>query len=547
MVVFASRLPRLSIPDINVVEFVFSECEKARGLAHQVFVDSATGCSLTAGELKSYAFRLAAGLRRNIGLAAGDFVGVFASNSINFPIVAHGIVASGAVCAPANPTYTPRELSHYLSNAKCKAIVVGDGLMQTVKEALALTGHTVEHIFLMDESNSHCEGSIFNIMSEDDENPFGDGQPSDFATAPAYICSSSGTTGKPKSVILTHRNIIASMMQINCLKEFDLPKDPSEDQFVTSLGFLPFCHVADLSYMVHYSVLRGGNVVVMKSYTFDGFLKAVQDYRISFALVVPSVVCELSKDPRVDQYDLSALKTILSGGAVLNPALIEKTESRLRGTRVIQCYGITEMTSTVALLATSHNNPGSVGVLLSNCIAKVVDDDGNELDAGMEGELCFKGPNRIPGYLNNPAETQSTFGSDGYLHTGDIGYIDKDGFIYITDRKKNIIKYKGFPVAPSELESILAEHPDIEDAAVASVYDDSQATELPKAYLVLKSMGRDDDNARAQAVVDWLHARVANYKKLRGGFSVVDHIPRGSMGKVIRNRLRNIEHVSLSH
>ncbi|KAI8318919.1 acetyl-CoA synthetase-like protein [Martensiomyces pterosporus] len=547
MVVFASKLPHLSIPDINVVEFVFSECENARGLAHQVFVDPSTGCSLTASELKSYAFRFAAGLRRNIRLVAGDVVAVVAPNSINFPIVAHGIVASGAVCAMANPSHTPRELAHQLSDFKCKAIVVGDGLMRTVEDALALIQHTAENVLHMDESNSRCEGSIFNIMSEDDASPFGDGQPSDFGTAPAYICSSSGTTGKPKSVILTHRNIIANIMQINCLKELDLPKDPSEDQFDISLGFLPFCQAAGLCYMVYSSVLRGGKVVIMRSYSFDGFLKAVQDCRISFVVVSPPIVCSLSRDPRVDQYDLSALKTILCGAAVLNPALIEQTESRLHGTRVVQCYGITEMTSTVAMLATSHNNPKSVGILLSNCEAKVVDDDGNELDEGMEGELCIKGPNRTLGYLNNPTETQDTFRSDGYLHTGDIGYVDKDGFFYITDRKKDLIKYKGCPVSPSELEAILAEHPDVEDAAVVSVYDDSQVTELPKAYLVLKNRGRDDDNARAQAVVDWLDARVASYKRLGGGFAIVDRIPRNHIGKIVRRTLRNIDHVSPSH
>ncbi|KAI8318490.1 acetyl-CoA synthetase-like protein, partial [Martensiomyces pterosporus] len=194
MVVFASKLPHLPIPDMNVVEFVLSECEKTRSPTHQVFVDSSTGRSLTASELKAYTFRFAAGLRRNIGLVAGDFVAVFAPNSINFPIAAYGIVASGAVCASASPTYGPDELAHYIFNTKCKVIVVGDGLMQTVKEALTLTEHAVEHVLLMDEGNSHCEGSIFNVMSDDDANPFVDGQPSDFGTAPAYICSSSGTT-----------------------------------------------------------------------------------------------------------------------------------------------------------------------------------------------------------------------------------------------------------------------------------------------------------------------------------------------------------------
>ncbi|KAI8318492.1 acetyl-CoA synthetase-like protein, partial [Martensiomyces pterosporus] len=531
MIVFASKLPHLSIPDMNVVEFVLSECEKTRGLTHQVFVDSITGRSLTVSELKSYAFRFAAGLRRNIGLVAGETVVMFAPNSINFPIAAYGIVASGAVCASVNPTYGPGELSQYISNTKCKVIVVGDGLMPTVKEALALIEHTVEHVLLMDESNSRCEGSIFNAMSEDDENPFVHGQPSDFATAPAYICSSSGTTGKPKGVILTHRNLIANAMQINCLKELDLPKDPSQDQFDTFLGVSPFYHGSGLSYLLHSSVSLGGKVVVVGSHTLESLLKTIQDYRTSYAIATPFAVCFLARDPHVDQYNLSSLKTIVCGAAVLNPALIEATETRLPGTKVIQCYGMTEMSPVIAMLATSHNSPGSVGVLLSNCEAKVVDDDGNELDVEMQGELCFRGPNVMLGYLNNPGATRDTFDSDGYLHTGDIGYVDKDGFIYITDRKKELIKYMGFPVSPAELEDILVEHPDIEDAAVASIYDDSQATELPKGYFVLKNRGSGDDSARAQAVVDWLHARVADYKKLRGGFSIADHIPRSPMGK----------------
>ncbi|KAI8318143.1 acetyl-CoA synthetase-like protein [Martensiomyces pterosporus] len=547
MVVFTSKLPRLSIPDINIVNFVLSECEKTRGLAHQVFVDSSTGRSLTAGEIKSYAFRLATGLRRNIGLAVGDVVGVFAPNSINFPIAAYGIVASGAVCAPANPTYSPHELAHHLSDTKCKAIVVGDGLMPTVKEALALTEHTVEHVLLMDESNSHCEGSIFSVMSEDDKNPFGDGQPSSFATAPAYICYSSGTTGKPKGIVLTHRNMVANAMQINCVNELDVPNDPSREQFDTFLGVAPFCHTSGLSCILHSSVALGGKVVVMNLYKLGSFLKAVQDYRISFVYAVPSIVCDLSKDPRVDQYDLSSMRAILSGGATLSPALVEATESRLPGTRVIQGYGMTEVSCSITMPATLHNNPESVGILLPNCESKVIGEEGNELDAGAPGELCFRGPNIMPGYLNNPTATQDAFDSDGYLHTGDIGYVDKDGFFYITDRKKEVISYRGYSVSPSELEGILVEHPDIEDAAVASIYDDSQATELPKGYFVLKNKGNGDDNARAQAVVDWLHARVANYKRLRGGFAIVDHIPRNQVGKITRNTLHNIGHVAVSH
>ncbi|KAJ1958978.1 hypothetical protein GGI12_004582 [Dipsacomyces acuminosporus] len=358
---------------------------------------------------------------------------------------------------------------------------------------------------------------------------------------PAYICYSSGTTGKPKGVLLTHRNMIANAMQINCLKELDTPRHPSAGNFDTFLGLAPFCHTYGLSYVLHSSVALGGKIIIMSTYTFESFLHAVQEYRISFGYLVPPIVCMLSKDPRVDKYDLSSLRTILSGGAALSPRLIKNTEARLPGTKVVEGYGMTEMSPAITMLATSHSMPGSVGLLLPNCTAKVIDSSGNKLEAGVPGELCFRGPNIMPGYLNNQAATREIFDDEGFLLTGDIGYIDENGFFFITDRKKEIIKFKGFQVSPSELEGILAEHPDIEDAAVVPVYDYNQATELPKAFFVMKNRGRGDDHARARAVIEWLHARIANHKRLRGGYCLVDHISRSPAGKIIRTSLRSAD------
>ncbi|KAJ1667421.1 hypothetical protein IW140_000866 [Coemansia sp. RSA 1813] len=568
--VVTSTLPPIDIPNTNIVDYVFGECKRLRGDDHPLFVDSSTGDSLTIGQVQSMTRRFATGLRNKCNIRAGDTVAIVARNSMNFPIAAYGVVTTGAICTPANPSYTPSELAHQLTDSQCKIVIVGDGAKDTVTAALKLVPQKVEHVLMMDETKSLCSQSIFEIMgSEDDEEDTvtaalfsASGRPSDIANAPAYLCYSSGTTGKPKGVLLTHRNMVANAMQINGLKQLDEPlaadSVASKQGYETFLGLAPFCHAYGLSYVLHSSVSLGGKIVIMPSYSFDKFLAAVTDYRITFGYLVPPIVCALSKDPRVDEYNLSSMHTILSGGAALSPSLIETTEERLRGVRVIQGYGMTEMCPAITMLATCHRNPFSIGILMPNCEAKVVDSENNEIDPAESGELCFKGPNVMPGYLNNQAATDHIFDSDGFLHTGDIGHIDAEGFFYITDRKKEIIKYKGFQVSPSELESILAEHPDIEDAAVMSVYDDNQATEIPRAYFVLAKHAFEDSNscdsgympgvaediARGQAVVDWLHERVARYKRLRGGFILIDNIPRSPAGKIIRNSLRNMEHVT---
>ncbi|KAJ2784212.1 hypothetical protein H4R18_001267 [Coemansia javaensis] len=580
--VYESQLPPIDVPGVNVVEYVLGECRKRCEPGRAVFVDSDTGEALTLDGLEALTRGFARGLRAS-GIRPGDTVTVFAANSIYYPFVAYGILAAGAVCAPANPQYTPRELAHQIADSGCRAIVVGDGLGDTVAKALHLAGRAVDHVWALDESRTMCDGSVFRVADAAAAAAAaagggdGDGDDrieplADPVTAPAYLCYSSGTTGRPKGLILTHRNMVANAMQINAVKTLDVPGGAGPDTF---LGLAPFCHAYGLSYVLHSSVSVGGKIVVMRRYSFERMLASIEAHRVTFAYLVPPIVCALSKDPRADDHSLDSMRTILSGGAALSPSLIRATEARLAGLRIIQGYGMSEMSPAVTMLATSHTRHESVGILMPSCQAKVIDDQGAELPAGAAGELCFRGPNVMLGYLNNAAATRDILGEDGFLHTGDVGYVDAEGFFYITDRKKELIKFKGFQVAPAELEALLAEHPYIEDAAVMPVYDPAQATELPRGYFVLRPQRIDSamgnggqassvsdgdgdsgnvsehdascaksssgsDHARAQQVVEWLHERVAPFKRLRGGFAIVDRIPRSPAGKVIRGSLREM-------
>ncbi|KAJ2799983.1 4-coumarate--CoA ligase, partial [Coemansia helicoidea] len=365
--VFEPLLPPIDVPVANVAEYVLGECRRRADPDHAVLVDSASGEALAVEQLVALVRRFARGVRAS-GIRPGEAVCVFAANSIYYPFVAYGIVAAGAVCAPANPMYTPRELAHQLSDMGCRAIVVGDGLQDTVDEAQRLAGITLDRVWAMDETKSRCERSVFLVADAAASDADGgdgrialDSEPP-APTATAYMCCSSGTTGRPKCVVLTHRNMIANAMQINAVKTLDLPTATGRKR-ETFLGLAPFCHAYGLSYVLHSAVMLGGRVVVMRRYSLEALLAAVEQHRITYAYLVPPIVNALSKDPLVDSRDLSSMHTVLSGGAALSPTLITTTEQRLPGLRVIQGYGMTEMSPAMTMLSTSHRRPASIGIL----------------------------------------------------------------------------------------------------------------------------------------------------------------------------------------
>lgn len=276
----------------------------------------------------------------------------------------------------------------------------------------------------------------------------------------------------------------------------------------------------------------------MPKFDLDDFCRFIQDLKITFAYVVPPIVLLLSKHPSVSKYDLSSIRMMNSGAAPLTRELVDAVHGRL-GIPVKQGYGLSETSPT------THTQPwgdwnktiGSVGRLLPYQTAKYMSADEKEMKVGEVGELWIKGPNVFKGYLNNPEGTAHALTADGYFKTGDVGYQDEAGNFYITDRVKELIKYKGFQVPPAELEGLLVSHPKVNDVAVIGVYDKDQASELPRAYVV-PTDGLAKTDADAKEIVDWLSTKVAHHKKLRGGVRFVDEIPKSVSGKILRRVLK---------
>lgn len=277
----------------------------------------------------------------------------------------------------------------------------------------------------------------------------------------------------------------------------------------------------------------------MAKFDLEKFCQHIQNFKITFAYVVPPVVLGLAKSPVVSKYDLSSLRMMNSGAAPLTRELQEAVYARLK-IPVKQGYGLSETSPT------THSQEwedwdkyiGSVGRLLPNQTAKYMSPEEKEVPVGQTGELWIKGPNIFKGYLNNPEGTKHALTEDGYFKTGDVGHQDDKGNFYITDRVKELIKYKGFQVPPAELEGLLLGNDEVDDAAVIGIYDESQATELPRAYIV-PAKGVKADKETEKRIQDWLAAKVANHKRLRGGIRFVDEIPKSASGKILRRLLKD--------
>ncbi|KAI8073134.1 hypothetical protein BC940DRAFT_290626 [Gongronella butleri] len=529
--VFYSQHPPVEIPMMGIVDFVFSNPNKMPDSRH-ILLDAHSDRSMTFGQVKQAILQFAAGLQDHCQFQHGDVLAIFAPNMMDYCIPLLGTLAAGGTATTANPAYTVSELVHQLTTASAKVIVCSVDNAAVALEAAAKSGIAASNVFVFGEKPSAQGLRPYTqalLPGRQLEKPVAIANPLDQV---AYMCFSSGTTGLSKGVMSTHTNITSNIIQADSHLRSYIRTDSDK-----VLNVLPNFHIFGLVVVIQLALYWGTPMVVMSKFDLEHFCQTVQKHKINFACVVPPILLLLSKMDVVDKYDMSSLRTLMSGAAPLSAELTKDVSKRLPGCHITQGYGLTETSPVVTVGPKYNTRLGASGPLLPNITAKIVNEEGQEVGVGERGELWVKGPNIMKGYIKNPKATEGCMDYEGYFHTGDIVIMDKDGHLHIVDRLKELIKYKGFQVPPAELEGILLSSPLVADCAVVGVYDAEQATELPRAYIVLKA-GVEASDETDKALKKFVADQVVHYKQVRS-IKFIDAIPRSAAGKILRRLLRD--------
>jgi len=512
--IFRSRHADVHIPDVPLHQFVLAQAQ-ARG-DKPALIDGPNGRTLTYAGLATGVERVAAGLAAR-GFRKGDVLALWAPNCPEFALLFFGTMAAGGIVTTLSPLATEDDATVQLGNAGARILVTVAAFLDRALPAARRAG--VSELFVIDKAE---DGTPFSVLLEHNEPmPSVSIDPSHDVCVLPY---SSGTTGLCKGVMLTHRNLVANLCQTIVAWQPD-----AEDR---SIAMLPFFHIYGMVVILGLGLWKGSTLITMPRFDLDLFLGHVQRHRITRVCVAPPVVLALAKHPSIDDFDLSSLKKLMSGAAPLDADLQNACQDRI-GCVLLQGYGMTEASPVTH--ATSEEpgrcRPGTVGELVPNTECRIVDiATGQDLGPGHDGELWIRGPQVMKGYHDNPDATAATIDADGWLHTGDIGHADADGYFRVVDRLKELIKYKAWQVPPAELEAVLLTHPAVADAAVIGV-PDAEAGELPKAFVVRKG------EVTADELMAFVAAKVAPYKKVRA-VEFIDVIPKSPSGKILRRLLR---------
>ena len=485
--IYRSPEPDIEIPDVTLTEHVLGGAAD-RG-DHPAFIDGPTGDVTTYAELAAKVDAVAA-LLQSKGIEKGEVVGLVGPNGDEWGIAYHGILRAGAVVTPMNPLLTPDEIGRQVENSGTRLVI------------------------------DDPPGFVAEAPEE--------GEPEEVEVDPeelAVLPYSSGTTGLMKGVMLTHRNLVANIEQA-----WSSMPIAADDVLV---GVLPYFHIYGQTVVLNLGIAKGATIVNMPRFDLDQLLEIVERQGVTWLHVAPPVILALATAPQVEGRDFSQLKLVISGAAPLDAELSGRAEARI-GAPIRQGYGLTELSPVShksRLERAEETPPGSVGALIPNTEARLVDPEtGEDVPEGQEGEIWVRGPQVMKGYLNNAEATAESLVEDGWLRTGDIGRVDEDGFFFIVDRLKELIKYKGYQVPPAELEAVLVSHPKVNDAGVIGVPMDDGG-EAPKACVVV------DDGVEAEELLAYVAERVAPYKRIRE-VEFVDEVPKSASGKILRRILR---------
>jgi acyl-CoA synthetase (AMP-forming)/AMP-acid ligase II len=500
-----SPFPPITLTGESITECIF------RGLGGDpdrvVLIDGPTGAAMTAGALQDGIRRLAGGLKER-GIGKGAVVALMGPNSPDYAVVFHGIAYAGATVTTVNPTYTAPEVAHQLADS-------GAVLLITIPTFLATARTAAPDMEIVVMGEAEGATPLAALMGE----ALMAQEPVDAEHDIVVLPYSSGTTGLPKGVRLTHRNLVANVDQ--CLAVIGC--NPGE----WSVGFLPFFHIYGQTILMNMHMAAGAGVVTMPRFDLEQFLTLAAKYRTRTLYSAPPVAVALAKHPMVANHDLSHVERFFSGAAPLGGDVGDAVAARI-GCVTVQGYGMTEMSPVSHAMPRGQVRAGSVGVTMPSTEIRIVV-DGSDVGVGVPGELWVRGPQVMAGYHNRPDATAATLTEDGWLKTGDLAEIDADGFVFIRDRLKELIKVKGFQVAPAEVEAALLTSPLVKDAAVKGVPDD-EAGEVPVAFVV------PAEGAGEAAILAHLTGCLAAYKLPRS-ITFIEAIPKSASGKILRRML----------
>lgn len=526
---------RVLLPTKDLLSYIFDDPPYDQD--KPIYIDTHNPSrTISCNEARKLIRRLIAGLRAS-GLRKGDCVLIHSFNDINYSILVLAIIGAGGIFTGSNPAYTSHELAHHIKSSESKFLITEPEILDPLTFAAAEVGIPDHHVWIFDNLGQPIptkRQSWKELLSfgEEDWVRFDDLQTAKSTTAARLF--SSGTTGLPKAVTITHHNLIAQHELVLGVNSRPYP--------ISRIIAVPVFH-ASAAPVTHISTLKAGNVAyMMRRFDLEGYLSTVERFDVTDLAMVPPIVIAILMSPLSQKRPfLRKVRLAACGAAPLDKDVQARFRSLMGDdSPFTQVWGMTE-TSCIATMFPfpEHDDTGSVGRLIPNLEAKLIDESGQNISAyNVRGELCVRGPTVTPGYYKNQEANAQSFDNEGWFKTGDIAYCDRETRKwYIVDRRKELIKVRGFQVAPPELEAVLLSHPQVIDAAVIGITIPGATTEFPRAYVVRRQT-TDGEKVTEEELRKYVLDRLARYKELTGGVKFVGSIARNPSGKILKRVLR---------
>ncbi|KAI0767439.1 amp dependent CoA ligase [Fomes fomentarius] len=551
--------PLAHIPDdVTIPQFFLDSHHPLGGEALHLrkpayFIEDATGRQITGDEVRARVAGLANSLHIRWNIGNNDVVCVFGPNHVDYPIVIWATHRVGAIITGANPSYTADELVYQIQTAKATVLFVNSDSLQIGLEAARKAGIRDDRVILFDSVRGDNHLTVHDLVNEGLAQPKRWAEPrlkpGEGKTKLALLFFSSGTTGKPKAVMIPHYAVIANCVQ---MKQYANSRDadkPNDKKLYRSgdiaLGVLPFYHIYGAVVSLHFFLFCGITLSIVPKFNFENMLKSVERYQVNHLALVPPMIVLLCKHPAVKKYNLDSVKMLTCGAAPLSAELTNQVARVLKNSGIGQGYGMTETCTTFSFpqLDMRVGTPGSAGRLIPGTACRILKVDGTWGGLNEQGQLVVSGPSMAIGYLDNQKATEETF-KDGWVYTGDEGYVNERKELFIVDRIKELIKVRGFQVAPAELEGHLLDHPDIADVCVVAAPDEYNG-ELPFAFVSLKdavrarvAKDRKEEERVRKSVLKHVSDHKTQYKWL-AGVEFIEVVPKNPSGKLLRRLLRD--------